>query len=124
MPRRRDAVGLAALSAAVLIATQLGLTYWFYLYVAWFLGPVLVAVLARGAAPVSPSPAGATAPAAARSPRPPRLSRAADEDAHEPGSSSAVSKRTDMCVTSERIACSLTTPMTPPRGPVIPTSLM
>ena len=44
MPRRRDAAGLAALSAAVLIATQLGLTYWFYLYVAWFLGPVLVAV--------------------------------------------------------------------------------
>jgi len=70
VPRRRDAVGLAALSAAVLIATQLGLTYWFYLYVAWFLGPVLVAVLARGAAPLRPSPADATAPAAARSPRP------------------------------------------------------
>jgi hypothetical protein len=70
VPHRRDTVGLAALSAAVLIATQLGLTYWFYLYVAWFLGPLLVAVLARGAGRVSPSPADATAPAAARSPRP------------------------------------------------------
>ena len=40
------------------------------------------------------------------------------------GSSSAVSKRTDMWVRSDSIACSLRTPMTPPRGPVIPTSVM
>ena len=40
------------------------------------------------------------------------------------GSSSDVSKRTDMCVRSDSIACSLRTPMTPPRGPVIPTSVM
>jgi hypothetical protein len=70
VPHRRDTVGLAALSAAILIATQLGVTYWFYLYVAWFLGPVFVAVLARGARPVSPPPRRRTAPAAARSPRP------------------------------------------------------
>ena len=67
VPRRRDTVGLAALSAAVLIATQLGVTHWFYLYAAWFLGPVFVAVLGRGAVAVSPPPLRPTAPAAARS---------------------------------------------------------
>jgi hypothetical protein len=49
VPRRRDVVGLAALSAAVLIALQLGVTHWFYLYIVWFLGPVLIAMLADGA---------------------------------------------------------------------------
>ena len=45
LPRRRDLVGLSALAAAVLIALQLGVTHWFYLYIAWFLGPVLIALL-------------------------------------------------------------------------------
>ena len=45
LPRRRDTVGLAALSAAVLIALQLGITHWFYLYLVWFLGPVSIALL-------------------------------------------------------------------------------
>jgi Glycosyltransferase family 87 len=67
VPRRRDAVGLAALSAAILIATQLGVSHWFYLYAAWFLGPVFVAVLGRGAGVVSPPALRPTAPAAARS---------------------------------------------------------
>jgi hypothetical protein len=44
VPRRRDAVGLAALAAAVLIALQLGVTHWFYLYLVWFLGPVTIAM--------------------------------------------------------------------------------
>jgi hypothetical protein len=70
VPRRRDTVGLAALTAAILIATQLGVSHWFYLYAAWFLGPVLVAVLGRGAGAVSPPPLRPTARAAARS-RPP-----------------------------------------------------
>jgi hypothetical protein len=48
IPRRRDLVGLSALSAALLIALQLGVTYWFYLYMVWFLGPLLVAFLADG----------------------------------------------------------------------------
>ena len=43
-PRPRRA--LAALSAAVLIALQLGVTHWFYLYMVWFLGPLLIALLA------------------------------------------------------------------------------
>jgi len=40
------------------------------------------------------------------------------------GSPSAVSKRTFICSTKAWIACSRLTPMTPSRGPVIPTSLM
>jgi len=48
IPRRRDIVGLSALSAAVLIALQLGVTHWFYLYIVWFLGPMLVALLGDG----------------------------------------------------------------------------
>jgi hypothetical protein len=48
IPRRRDVIGLSALSAAVLIALQLGVTHWFYLYIVWFLGPALVALLADG----------------------------------------------------------------------------
>jgi len=67
VPRRRDTVGLAALSAAILISTQLGVSHWFYLYAVWFLGPVFVAVLARGAGAVSPPPLRPTAPATARS---------------------------------------------------------
>jgi hypothetical protein len=47
VPRRRDLVGLAALAAAVVIALQLGVTHWFYLYIVWFLPFVLVALLAR-----------------------------------------------------------------------------
>jgi hypothetical protein len=59
LPRRRDVVGLAALAAAVLIALQLGVTHWFYLYLVWFLGPLTIALLGdaespRGREPASP----------------------------------------------------------------------
>jgi NADH:ubiquinone oxidoreductase subunit 5 (subunit L)/multisubunit Na+/H+ antiporter MnhA subunit len=49
MPRTGAAllVGLAALAAAVVIALQLGVTHWFYLYIVWFLPLVLVALLGR-----------------------------------------------------------------------------
>ncbi|MDQ3770331.1 MAG: glycosyltransferase 87 family protein, partial [Actinomycetota bacterium] len=43
--RRRDAVGLSALCAAILIALQLGVTHWFYLYIVWFFPLVMLAVL-------------------------------------------------------------------------------
>jgi hypothetical protein len=46
VPRRRGLVGLAAACAAVLIALQLGASYWFYLYLVWFLPFVLLALLA------------------------------------------------------------------------------
>ncbi len=46
VPRRRDPVAVAALGAAALIALQLALEHWFYLYVVWFLPLVFVALLA------------------------------------------------------------------------------
>jgi hypothetical protein len=44
VPRRRDVVTVAALAAAVVIALQLGVTHWFYLYIVWFFPLVIVAV--------------------------------------------------------------------------------
>jgi hypothetical protein len=44
VPRRPDERQVAALGAAVLIALQLAVTHWFYLYVVWFVPFVLVAV--------------------------------------------------------------------------------
>ena len=52
VPRRRDVVGLAALSAAILIALQLGVTHWFYLYIPWFFPLVMIALLGRLGPPV------------------------------------------------------------------------
>jgi hypothetical protein len=45
IPRRDDLVGLAAACAAVIIAIQLGIDHWFYLYIPWFFGLVMVALL-------------------------------------------------------------------------------
>jgi hypothetical protein len=45
VPRRDDLVGLAAACAAVIIATQLGIEHWFYLYIPWFFGLVMLALL-------------------------------------------------------------------------------
>lgn len=47
VPRRRDAIQVAALACAVTLAVQLTATHWFYFYVVWFLPFYLVAVLAR-----------------------------------------------------------------------------
>ncbi|MEA2484547.1 MAG: hypothetical protein QOC55_2494 [Thermoleophilaceae bacterium] len=56
LPRRTRGVrDVAALSAAVLIALQLGVTHWFYLYVTWFFAPVLVALLCAYGEPVKRS---------------------------------------------------------------------
>ncbi|HEY5318368.1 MAG TPA: hypothetical protein VIJ20_10335, partial [Solirubrobacteraceae bacterium] len=44
VPRRRDIITIAALGAAVIIALQLGITYWFYLYIVWFFPLVIIAV--------------------------------------------------------------------------------
>jgi Glycosyltransferase family 87 len=51
VPRRRDLLGLAACAAAILIALQIGVTHWFYLYVPWFFGLVMIALLGRFALP-------------------------------------------------------------------------
>jgi len=46
VPRRRDPITVAALGAATLIALQLGLEHWFYLYLVWFLPLAFVALFA------------------------------------------------------------------------------
>ena len=45
LPRRDDLVGLAAACGAVIIAVQLGIDHWFYLYIPWFFPLVMVALL-------------------------------------------------------------------------------
>ena len=47
VPRRRDLIGLASCSAAIIIALQLAATHWFYLYLPWFFGLVMIALLGR-----------------------------------------------------------------------------
>ncbi|MFL5850115.1 MAG: hypothetical protein ACJ76R_14380 [Solirubrobacteraceae bacterium] len=68
VPRRRDVVTLAALGAAVIVALELGITHWFYLYIPWFFPLVLVALLGRYGEPVTPGP---PAPAPAHEERTP-----------------------------------------------------
>jgi hypothetical protein len=63
LPRRADMVGLAAACGAVVIAAQLGIEHWFYLYVPWFFPLVMLALLGRFSDPASPAPAVASAPA-------------------------------------------------------------
>jgi Glycosyltransferase family 87 len=46
VPRRRSVVQIAALAAAVLIGLQLAVDHWFYLYIPWFAGPLLIALAA------------------------------------------------------------------------------
>jgi hypothetical protein len=66
--RRRDAAGLAAACAAVLIAAQLGISHWFYLYIPWFFGLVMLGLLARFSWPSS-SATGAASLSARSTPR-------------------------------------------------------
>lgn len=82
VPRTRTLAQAAALGAAALIALQLSLTYWFYLYIVWFFPLVLVALLGRRGEPIAAvtdrgrlsGSRAAPAPAAARS-RPPAAVR-------------------------------------------------
>jgi hypothetical protein len=66
--RRADLVGLAAACGAVMIAVELGIEHWFYLYIPWFFPLVIVALLGRFGEPARRRPAEASAPA--RSTRP------------------------------------------------------
>ncbi|HEX8714186.1 MAG TPA: hypothetical protein VF706_01350 [Solirubrobacteraceae bacterium] len=52
LPRRADVVGLAAACGAVILAVQLGIDHWFYLYIPWFFPLVMIALLGRYAAPL------------------------------------------------------------------------
>ncbi len=47
IPKRRDAVQIAALGAALLIATQVGSTHWFYFFILWWTPFVLVSLFAN-----------------------------------------------------------------------------
>jgi hypothetical protein len=44
VPRRKSELQVAALGAAVLIAIEISLTHWFYLYIVWFTPFVLIAL--------------------------------------------------------------------------------
>jgi predicted small integral membrane protein len=46
VPRRLDAVRLAALSGALVIGFQLCLSYWFYTYIPWFFPFTMIALCA------------------------------------------------------------------------------
>ncbi len=66
-PRRKSLVQVPALAAALIIAVQLTLQHWFYLYIVWFYPLLLVALAmleARSPAPEpEPSPARSSQPA-------------------------------------------------------------
>jgi hypothetical protein len=47
VPRQKTPVQIGALGAAVLLAFQVAAAHWFYLYIPWFFGFVLVAIFAR-----------------------------------------------------------------------------
>jgi hypothetical protein len=68
LPRRDDTVGLAAACAAIVVAVQLGIDHWFYLYIPWFFPLAMIALLGRCAAPVRTGQVAASEPA--RSSRP------------------------------------------------------
>jgi hypothetical protein len=63
IPRRPDLVGLAAACAAAMLAVQLGIEHWFYLYIPWFFPLVILALLGRVSEPPGTPPAAASAPA-------------------------------------------------------------
>jgi len=66
--RRPDVVGLAAACAAVIVATQLGIEHWFYLYIPWFFPLAMLALLGRFREPGRPPATVASPPAVASAP--------------------------------------------------------
>ena len=51
VPRRKSPLQLAALTAALLLGFELVLTHWFYLYIPWFFGGLVIALLASARDP-------------------------------------------------------------------------
>jgi hypothetical protein len=73
VPLRPDLVGLAAACAAVIIAVQLGVEHWFYLYIPWFFPLVVLALFGRLSDPAqapAPAPSARRRSARRRSPVP------------------------------------------------------
>jgi hypothetical protein len=77
VPRRPTDRQAAALGAAVLIALQLPVTHWFYLYVVWFMPLVLVASFGAYSATAAPGPGAGESTWRGRPSRPPRAPRSA-----------------------------------------------
>jgi hypothetical protein len=70
-PRKKSLVQVAALGAALLIALQITLHHWFYLYIVWFYPLLLVAMAALPSrAPRSPAPVPEPEPARSNRPAP------------------------------------------------------
>ena len=55
LPRRRSLPQVAALAAAVMIAVEITAEHWFYLYIPWFFGLLLVGLTAATRASSSPT---------------------------------------------------------------------
>jgi hypothetical protein len=70
LPRRKSLLQVAALGAALLLALQLTLHHWFYLYIVWFYPLLLVALALLGPARPSPEPEPGPAPARRSQPAP------------------------------------------------------
>jgi hypothetical protein len=66
VPWRRGLIEVCALAAAVLIALQLGINHWFYLYIPWFFGLVMAAVIGAHGAPADAGAGGGDAEAVER----------------------------------------------------------
>jgi hypothetical protein len=111
VPRRRSEVQVCALAAAVLIAVELSTSHWFYLYIVWFTPALLAALF------------GEYGSSSWRMPVAPPESSASTITAFSHGSSSEGSNRAGTWVRNLVRACSRRTPITPPRAPVIPTSV-
>jgi hypothetical protein len=111
VPRERNAVQVAALAAAVLIAVQIAASHWFYLYVVWFTPPLLAALFSEYG--ISNWRMPVARPASSES----------TSTAFSHGSSSDGSNRVGTWVRNLSSASSRRTPITPPRAPVIPTSV-
>jgi hypothetical protein len=77
VPRRPTARQVAALGAAVLIALQLPVDHWFYLYVVWFVPFVLVAIFGAYGVTARPERAAAGSTSLARPSPPPPAQRSA-----------------------------------------------
>ncbi len=68
VPRRRGMLELAALGAAVVIALELGITHWFYLYIVWFFPLVMLALVLAHPPCADEDPGAIESPGAARAP--------------------------------------------------------
>jgi hypothetical protein len=77
VPRRPDDRQVAALGAAVLIALQLPVNHWFYLYVVWFVPFVLVALFGAHRVTTPPGPAAGESTGRAHPSHPPPPPRSA-----------------------------------------------